>query len=463
MFQLTRNSIVLCLLFLMIFGQAGAQGQSHKVLVDKILGVVGDRIILKSDIQNALADAARSGAQVTPTEGCQFLESSLLSKVLAQQAEKDSLPVSDDEVEAQLDLRVRRWIMDFGSTQALEEVAGKTVYQLKDDSRPMVKEQLLADAMHKKVVENVRITPSEVKAYFDKFPVDSLPFLESELEIGQITLFPKAVKDVEDYIYNEMIGYRKQIESGATSFDALARKVSEDPGSRERGGSYEINRSDKNSWDPVFLSTAFRLKPGEISMPVKSNKFGFFLIQMEDRRGDDAKVRMILRIPPVTDLEIAGAKARLDSVRNEIEAKKISFKDAAYKYSDDESIKYTGPFILGRDGSSFVNIDNLDKDMVTTIKDMKVGDISQPVTFVNEQGKKGVRLVYLKSRSQAHRMNLQDDYSKIADYALSEKKNRELDKWLTKKIPTYYILIDPEAASSCPGLSKYQTSMTGGF
>ncbi|MGJ7032106.1 peptidylprolyl isomerase [Niabella hirudinis] len=439
-----------------------AQGRSSKEVVDKIIGVVGDRIILYSDIQNTIKDAARYGEKLPPNADCMIFEQALLSKVLALQAERDSIPLTDEEVEAQMDLKVRNLIMQYGSQAEVETLAGKTIYQLKDDQRPLIRENMLAEAMRKKVVSGVHITPTEVKTFFEKVPTDSLPFIESELEVGQISILPPASKDVDEYIYNEMQNYKKQIESGATTFEALAKRVSEDPVSRERGGALELNRSDK-TWDPVFLSTAFRLKAGEISQPVKSNRFGYFLIQQVSRRGDNAQVRMIRRVPPVTDNELKLAHARLDSVRADIEAKKISFKDAAYKYSDDESVKNYGPFVLNRDGSTYVNIDALDKDMVNTIKDMKVGDLSQPVSFTNEEGKKGVRLVYLKSRSEPHRLNLDDDYAKIAERALDQKRSEELDKWLEKKIPTFYILIDKEQANSCPSLSKYQTTENRGF
>lgn len=440
-----------------------AQGQSSKEVIDKIIGVVGDRIILNSDVQNSITDMQRNGEKVPPGADCMIMEQIMLSKILALQAERDSIPLTDEEVEAQMDLRVREWIMRFGSQAELEAVAGKTVYQLKDDQRPLIKEQMLGERMRNKVVSGVHITPTEVKAFFDKVPTDSLPFLESELEVGQISILPPASKDVEEYIYNEMLNYKKQIESGSTTFEALAKRVSEDPGSRERGGTYEVNRSDKSTWDPVFLSTAFRLKAGEISQPVKSNRFGYFLIQQVSRRGDNAQIKMILRVPPVTENELKEARLRLDSVRAEIESKKISFKDAAYKYSDDENVKNYGPFVLNRDGSTYVNIDALDKDMMNTIKDMKVGDLSQPVNFTNDQGKKGVRLVYLKSRSEPHRLNLNDDYAKIADMALNQKKNEELDKWLQKKIPTFYILVDKEKTNGCPSLLKYQTTANRGF
>jgi peptidyl-prolyl cis-trans isomerase SurA len=439
--------------FLMISLVTVAQGQPKKVIADKISGIVGDKIILYSDIRNSLADIVRQGGQVPENAECMIMEQAIISKMLMLQAMKDSLPVTDEEVEADLDNRIRTYINQFGSQEALEEVAGKTIYQIKDDARESVKEQKLAQAMQKKIVDNVRITPIEVKAYFDKIPKDSLPFYETELEIGQIVLYPKASRDLEQYIVGEMNNYKKQIETKITDFCRLAKQASEDPGSKDRCGQYQLNRSEK-SWDPVFLSTAFRLKEGEISSPVKS-KFGFHIIQMVQRNGDDAIVRHILRIPPVTEEEINQAKSKLDTIRSKIIAGTLGFNEAATKYSDDESAKYTGPFITNRDGSPFVTIDMLDKEMVTMLAKMKVGEFSQPTPFESEQGKKGVRIVYLKSKSEPHRMNMKDDYSKISNFALEEKKGQTLDKWIKAKLPTYYVMIDPGTAEECPQLKKF--------
>jgi len=427
--------------------------QPQKVVADKITGIVGDRIILLSDIKNSISDIARQGGNIPDNAECLLMDQAIVSKVLMLQAEKDSLPVTDEEVEAELDQKVRYYINQLGSQDALEQMAGKTIYQIKDDARESVKEQKLAAAMQHKIVDNIRITPNEVKAFFDRIPKDSLPFFESELEIGQIVIFPKASRDIEEYVVSEMNNYKKQIESKVTTFEALAKKVSEDPGSRDRGGQYQINRNEK-TWDPVFLSTAFRLKEGEISAPVKS-KFGYHIIQMVQRSGDDAIIRHILRIPPVTNTEITEAIARLDTVRSKIIAGTIGFNAAALKYSEDESAKFSGPFLTNRDGSTYVTIDQLDKDMVGMISKMKVGDFSQPTAFADEQGKKGVRIVYLKSRSEPHRMNIRDDYSKISEMASEEKKALATEKWLKDKISTYYIMVDTENAADCPQLQKY--------
>jgi peptidyl-prolyl cis-trans isomerase SurA len=288
---------------LLLTGAMAAQAQPKKIKADGIIAVVGDRIILQSDIKNSIEDAKRQGSTVPEGAECMLMEQAVVSKVLMLQAEKDSLPVSDEDVEAELDQRVRHFINQVGSQQALEEYAGKTVYQIKDDARESVRENKLASAMQQKIVSGVKITPTEVRAFFDRIPKDSLPFFESELEVGQITIIPKASRDLEQYIVAEMNNYKRQIETKAATFEQLAQRYSEDPGSKDRGGRYQINRNEK-TWDPAFLSASFRLKNGEISSPVKSEKFGYFLIQMMERRGDDADVRLILRTPPVTDAEI---------------------------------------------------------------------------------------------------------------------------------------------------------------
>lgn len=448
--------------FVLILGIAAtANAQPQRAVADKIVAIVGDRIILQSDIRNSILDMQRQGSNLPDSAECLITQQALVSKVLMLQAEKDSLPVTDEEVEAELDQRIRYFVSQVGTVEELEKVAGKTIYQIKDDARESVKERKLADAMQRKIVENVRITPVEAKAFYDRIPADSLPFYESELEIGQIILFPKASRDLEEYIVGEMNNYKKQLESKQTTFCQLAKAASEDPGSKDRCGRYEINRNEK-TWDPVFMSTAFRLKEGEISAPVKG-KFGYHLIMMEQRNGDNAIVAHILRTPPVTEDEIKLSASKLDSIRSKIVGGSIGFNEAATKYSEDEQQKFLGAFMPSRDGDTYLTIDELDKDMVALIGKMKVGEYSQPTPFVNEQGKKGVRIVYLKSRSEPHRMNMRDDYSKISGFALEEKKSKALDKWMKTIIPTYYIMVDLGASSECPLISKYNSSDDKGF
>jgi peptidyl-prolyl cis-trans isomerase SurA len=412
---------------------AGAQAQSAKVLADKIVGILGDKIVLKSDIANYMDDIKRKGGEVPPDAECILLERMMMDKALVLQAEKDSLPVGDEEIDAELDQRIRYFIMEYGGKEAVEQIAGRTVYQIKEDSRQSVREKRLADAMRAKIVDNIKITPFEVKVFFDKIPKDSLRFYETELVIGQVVMYPKAGRELEKYAIDELNDYRKQIEAGK-SFDNLVRLYSEDPGKAQNGGRYEMNKADKQ-WDPDFKNAAFRLKEGQVSQVVKS-KFGYHIIQLISRNGDDIVVKHILRVPQITDTEINEAKAKLDSVRSKLIAGTIKFGEAVDKYSEDENAKMTAGLVMGQTGSTTVTIDELDKDIVKDLGSMKVGEFSNPLEFTNERGIKALRIIVIQSKTEPHRENLRDDYNKIAKRALEEKKMRAVQKWFKQKLPT---------------------------
>src|SRR5258705_2433358 len=331
-------------LFFLIAATFAAQGQSAKVVADKILAIVGDRIILYSDIQNTSADAARNGSPIPDNAKCVLMEQGLISKVLMLQAEKDSLPVTDEEIEADLDNRIRKYINAYGSQEALEEIAGKSIYQIKEDARETVKEQKLAEAMQRKIVENVHMTPNEVKQFYEKIPKDSLPYFESELEIGQIVFYPKGNRDLEKFVIDEMQNSKQQVEMKVATFEQLAQRFSEDPGSKDRGGQYQVNRNDK-TWDPNFLAACFRLKnEGDMIGPVKT-EFGYHLIQLVQRIGENAKIRHILRIPPVTDAEVKTAMGIVETVRAKIIPGQESIAQLATLYTEDNQAKSIGPYL----------------------------------------------------------------------------------------------------------------------
>ena len=427
--------------------------QPKKVIADKIIGQVGDKIILRSDVVNAIADYKRQGqeAQLPPNAECAFLEGQLIQKALVLQAEKDSLVVSDEEIEAALDNQIRGFIQAYGSKEMLEEISGRTIYQLKDDFRGPFREKKLADQMRSKIVDNVKITPNEVKAYFNKIPKDSLPYYESEIELSQIVSIQKSNKEVDEYVIKQMYEYKRQVENGVKKFEALAKQFSEDPGSKENGGMYNINRTEK-FWDKDFMNACFRLKEGQIS-PVIKSKFGYHIIQMVSRAGDDAVIRHILRIPPITEEEILLSIQKLDSVRKNIVAGKLTFGEAVNKHSDDEGSKFNGGAITARNGSTYITIDELDKDLVIAIKNLKVGEYSKPLTF-DDRGVKKVRIVYLKTRTEPHQENMREDYNKVAERALDEKKQATLEKWFKEHLPKYYITIDKEFAN-CESLGDW--------
>jgi peptidyl-prolyl cis-trans isomerase SurA len=433
-----KQYLVLAIFSLLSFS---SKAQSARVLADKIIAIVGDKIVLRSDLVNYIDDMKRQGNEIPANAECILLDKMMQDKALILQAEKDSLPIGDEEVEAELDQRVRYFIMQYGGKEAFEQIAGRTVYQVKEDFRKSIKEGRLAKSMRDKIVEYVKITPNEVKDYYEKIPKDSLPFYESELVIGQIVLHPKAGRELEKFVQDELLDYKKQVESGQKSFETMARLYSEDPGSKQIGGRFELNKTDKQT-DPDFKNAAFRLKEGQISAVVKS-KFGYHIIQMVSRNGDDAVVRHILRMPQVLEEDILEAKQRLDTVRSKLIAGTITFGEAVDKYSDDQNSKFTGGIITGQ-GGNFVTIDELDKSLVADLGKLKIGEFSQPLTFKDEQEKQGVRLVYLQSKTAPHRENLRDDYDRVSQRAIAEKRDKTIEKWFISKLPTYYIMVDKD-------------------
>lgn len=441
------------IIFLVFFSTIAvtAFAQPQKVVADKVVAIVGDKIILKSEITNEILDRQRRNEAIPENAECAVMEQALTLKALVLQAEKDSLQVSEEELESLLDNQVRGFVQAYGSKEALEQIAGRTVYQIKEDFRTSFKERKQAELMRNKIVEGIKITPTEVKAYFDKIPKDSLIFLESQVEIGQIVLYPKASRDLDKNAIDDLNDYKKQVESGTRKFETLASLYSMDPGSKNNGGMYNINRTEK-VMDPLFVQAAFRLKEGQVS-PVIKTKFGYHIIQMVNRAGDDATVRHILIIPQITDDEIKIAQNKLDSVRAKLIAGTMAFGEAVAKYSEDEVSKYTAGFLQGREGT-FLTIDQLDKDLVTLLPKLKVGEFSQPVTFTDDRTKKGVRIVYLKTRTAPHVENLKDDYNREAQHALEEKKGEVIEKWFNSKIATYYIMIDDDY-KTCSQLKKW--------
>jgi len=430
----------------------------QKVVADRIAGIVGDKIILKSELDNQISDLIRQagGADLKGIDECSVLDNMLIQKALVVQAEHDSLPVSDEEVEADVDNQIRYFEAQYGGKDAFEQIAQRTVYQAKQDFMQPFREKRLASAMRQKVVEDVHITPSEVKEYFDKIPADKRIFYESQIQLSQIVVYPKPSHDIEKLALDELNEYKQEVESGQKKFEFLAQLYSDDPGTKDKGGEMPLNRNDSRLYDPVFFATAFRLREGQISNVIKS-KYGYHIIQLVSRNGDDIVVREILRIPQITQPEVDLATAELDSIRSQLVAGTIPFGVAVGKYSDDLEAKATAGQVMNQHGSTFLTISDLDKDMVLLLKnsDLKPGEYSKPTVFTDERNKKGVRLVYMVSKSEPHRENLRDDYNNISQRALDGKRSAALEKWFLQKIPTIYVMIADEY-KNCSSLTKWE-------
>jgi peptidyl-prolyl cis-trans isomerase SurA len=432
----------------MAFAQVQSPKEIH--IAEKIIAVVADRIILSSEIENSINDWTRLGMSIPANANCLFTEQAIISKLLMLQAIKDSLPVMDEEVDAEFDRRIKYY-----SKQTGNEMDDNAITDLKKSGRESLKESMLAGAMRQKITDAVKITPSEVKDFFEKIPKDSLPFIEPQMEIGQIIIYPLASKDLEQYTINELNNYKRQVENKTVSFCRVA-KLSDEQGACSE---HEINRNSPD-WDPAFLSAAFRLKNDEISVPVKC-RFGYYLVQMVARKGDNATVRYIFRSPAVTETEIGQARAALNAIRSDIMERKIGFNEAAFRYSDDKMVKTTGPFLLNTEGSTYLSPDQVDKELIDIVGKMNVGEISLPLLFINEQNQKAIRIIFLKYRSERHRMNIREDYTGVSRMALEAKKERTLERWISSKTPDYYIMLDDAMLAQCPQMRKYASSSNG--
>ncbi len=443
---------IFLLAFLFVSANAVAQTPGN---LEKIIGIVGDRIVLSSDIETAFMDAQRQTPGIGEEVKCDILEQTLGQKILAEQADRDSLEVSPEEVEGTIDNQIRQYIDKFGSEKKLEEVSGKTVYQLKDEYRAVFLEQLKAQRMQQKLMSQVKITPQEVRAFYGDIPQDSLPFYPSMVEIGQIIFSPEIDDEVKEYAKSNLEKYREEIIKGEKTFDYQASSYSEDPGSRDKGG--DMGFVKREELVPEFSAVAFRLQPGEISKVVKT-EFGYHIIEMIERQGENAHLRHILIKPLVTSGDIKKATEKADSVRAELMANKITFSQAVKDYSNDKESKLSGGIVSNPyTGNSFLELDMLDPAAAIAIKDLKEGQYSQPHEFTTRQGDKTVRVIYLRTRTQPHKANLNDDYNKIQEVALSQKQNEFLYDWLEKQIPTFYIKVDDEY-KDCPNVSKWMNA-----
>lgn len=426
--------------------QTYAFTKGGKPVADGIIAIVGSKIILQSDLQKTIMQQREQDPTLSANPSCMILNQMISQNVFTLQAEKDSLPVSDNDVESHLDQRIRYFVNLYGSQQKMEQILGKSIYQIKDEFRGDIKDMLLAQAEQKKIVDAVRVTPTEVQDFFNRIPKDSLPFFKSEVEVGQIVINPKPSPDVVEYTINQLKGFRDEALSGKRSFEMLANLYSKDLAT---GGKILTVDRTEHMFDPQFVAAAFRLKDGEIS-PVFKSQFGYHIVQMVSREGNIAKVRHILSIPPITQVDLDKGLKKLDSIRSQIVEGKINFGLAATTYSDDDAYgatKNTGGMFVMPDGSTLMSVDNLDPSIVLMLDTLKVGEVSAPVIYTpNERmpEQRAVRIVYLKSRSKPHRESLSEDYSKIQAQALQEKQYKVINEWLNKNTPNYYLKVAPE-------------------
>jgi len=419
-----------------------ASGQ--KKLLDKVAAVVGSSIILNSDIEREYDNYLMQGNQPNQAVKCQVLQQLLTQKLLAQQAIIDSVIVKDDEVDNEVDRRMRNYIQRTGGQDKLEAFLGKSVIQYKDEIRPDMRELLTAQRMQQKITEKISVTPQDVKNYFNSIPKDSLPSINKEVEIAQIVFNPKLTKEEKQLSREKAESLRERIKKGE-DFATLATLYSQDPGSAPAGG--DLGFADRSTFVKEFAAMAFKLKAGEIS-PVFETDFGFHFLQVIERRGEQVHVRHILIVPEITQASLDRAKTKADSIYNIIKTMKLDFSNAASYYSDDNETKYNGGMMLNAEDvqsrSTFIPTDKLDPQIALLVDTMKVGSIAKPALFTAQNNKKSYKILYLKSKTDAHKANLAQDFPKLKDAAAESKTSKTVSQWFEKRRKETYINIDPE-------------------
>ncbi|MCE2934791.1 MAG: peptidylprolyl isomerase [Cyclobacteriaceae bacterium] len=440
----TLRSIISSLLLLtpwLAQAQPTQPDGSSGFVIDKIIAKVDNYIVLKSELEGAYQNYLAEGNPASGNARCGMLNRLIVNKLLVAKAEIDSVTVSDEEVDMETDQRMQMILQNSGtSPEQLEQAYGKTLVEIKIELRDQIREQKLAREMTSKITKDLTITPAEVKRFFNKIPADSLPFYSSDVEVAQIVRVAKVSEVQKQEARQRLVDLRNRI-LGGENFNDLARKYSEDPSAQYNGG--EMGYVGRGAMVPSFEAMAFKLREGEISQPFES-PFGFHIMQLIDRRGNEYNSRHILisAVPSANDID--RARQYLDSLRRKIVKDSIKFDVAAKEYSDDQATKGLGGYFTDQDGSTRISMREIDPVVYLAIDTMKVGSVCQPMTYRTEQQKDAVRILYFKNKLPPHQANLKDDWSRIQSAALAEKRDRILDKWFQKSRGDVFITIDPE-------------------
>ena len=415
-----------------------AQGQG--TTINKIIARVDNYYILKSDLQEAKANYEQNGQKV-PDEG-RVLESLIINKLLLAKSEIDSVSVEDKVIDGQLEQRMQYMAQRFGSEKNIVAAYGKSIEALKVELRQPIKEQATIEKMQDKITEAVKVTPSDVRKFFNTIPKDSLPYIPAEAEIGHIVRMAKVTKLQKEDLRKKLFDYKTRIEKGE-DFAKLATEFSEDLGSGKQGG--DLGFAKRGQMVSAFEGAVLKLKPNQISDPVES-EFGFHLIQMLETRGAEYHARHILLRPEYNRMDVSEPTRVLDSIRALIQVDTLKFEKAAKEWSEDKATADAGGMLI--DPASRTSKLPLDQTMEPTLyftlDSMKVGMITAPVSYRTEDGRTGVRVLWYKNKIEPHIADLKQDYEKIYNIVLQNKKARAVDEWFRKAVADVFIKVEPE-------------------
>lgn len=422
--------------------QTAADSSAHNV-VDEVIWVVGDEPILKSEVEAMRMQAAQEGTRWNGDPDCVIPEQLAVQKLFLHQAAIDSVEVTEADVQGQVDNYVEYWIQQAGSREKLEEYKKQSISQIRNELHDIVHDQMTTQKMREKLVENIKVTPGEVRRYFKDMPQDSIPFVPTEVEVQIITQTPRIEQEEINRVKDELRSFTDRINKGETSFSTLARLYSEDPGSARSGG--EIDYAGRTTFDPAFANVAFNLTdPKKVSKIVES-EFGFHIIQLIDKRGDKIKVRHILLKPRISDKAVSSSLARLDSIRTDITKGLFTFEEGATVISDDKDTRNNHGLmsnIMGSARTSKFRMQDLPPEVARVVDTMKVGDISAPFSMINDRGKTVCAIVKLKNRVDGHKATITEDFQVMKDLVLGKRREEKLHEWVVDKIKTTYVRIN---------------------
>ena len=441
------NWIIIALMFLAL--PMTAQNRQPQV-VDKVVAVVGKNIILQSDIENQYIQYRLQGmAEGTGKEvRARILEDLLLQKLMLNQAEMDSITVTDEQVDAELNRRIQYAVSRFGSQEKMEAQFGKTMSEIKDEVRQASKDQMLQEQVQAKIMENVVVTPQEVKNFFNNIPKDSLPTIQPNYQIVQIVKRPPVSIDEKLQVKDRLYQIRRRILDGESSFATMAVLYSEDPGSARQGG--ELGFAGKGVYAIEFENVAFNLREGEISDVVET-QFGFHIIQLIERRGETVNCRHILLTAKVPVEALEKAQNQLDSVAQLIRNGDMTFEEACKKFSDDDSKNNGGYLTNVSTGGNWLSLQDMQqlesdypeyKNLAFVISRLEVGEVSDPLPMSTNENNDAFRLIMIKRKTEAHQANIKDDYNLIQSWALGQKRQEAIGKWVSNKAAKAYIHLD---------------------
>ena len=411
-------------------------------IIDEVVWVVGDEAILKSDIEQARLQAQYQGIKFSKDPYCVIPEQMAVQKLFLHQAEIDSIEVADTDVLSMVDKRINYYVQQVGSKEKFEEYMNMTSTQIREKWREEVRNEMIADKMKQEIVGDIKVTPAQVRRYFNQLPPDSIPYIPTQVEVQIITQQPKIPQAEIDRVKARLRDFTERITSGETQFSTLARLYSEDPGTARQGG--EMDFMGRGQLVPEFAAVAFNLTDPKKVSKVVETEYGFHIIQLIEKRGDRIKVRHILLKPQVSEEDLNASVAHLDSIANDIRTGKFTFESAALYLSDDKNSKNNnGLMPNSATGTSRFEMGQLPQEIAVVVDKMNIGEISEAFTMIDAQnGKEKCAIVKLKTRIPGHKATITDDYQRLKAVVLEKLQNEKIQKWIAEKQKTTYIRIN---------------------